>query len=235
MSFLAWPAANSIPGTARQRRLPRSRSLSSPSRITGVANSRNPLSTSYRGSRSRMPAATDSNSATACTSRLPWPHTITPIRLMLRLLLRAAARVAVPDDAQGSGGGGRPTELRVQAAVPRSFRRPGRRSSVSRELREPIAHRARGRAGDRASSGGRMAGGRIRSVRPALSVRPAVFGRGVLLPGSPRPANSARAGTDARAGTGPDAGAKPRTEREGHGGSPGPTPPSPPNPSRSAR
>ena len=33
-----------------------------------------------------MPAATDSNSVTACTSRLPWPHTITPIRFMLPLL-----------------------------------------------------------------------------------------------------------------------------------------------------
>ena len=46
MSFLTWPAANSIPGIARHSSFPRARSFSSPSRITGVANSRNPLSTS---------------------------------------------------------------------------------------------------------------------------------------------------------------------------------------------
>ena len=36
----------SMPGTARQRVTPRARSLSRPSRMIGVANSRKPLSTS---------------------------------------------------------------------------------------------------------------------------------------------------------------------------------------------
>ena len=79
-------------------RAPCWRSLSSPSRMIGRANSRKPEATGYCGRRSAMPAATVWNSVIASMSRLPWPQTITPILLML---LRSRRRTGPVIDASG--------------------------------------------------------------------------------------------------------------------------------------
>jgi hypothetical protein len=91
MSFFTWPAAKSMPGTARMRSTPWPRSVSRPSRMIGRANSRKPLATGYCGSRRAMPAATAANSAIASSSRLPWPHTITPILVISYALTNGRA------------------------------------------------------------------------------------------------------------------------------------------------
>ena len=79
MSFFTWPAENSMPGTAKTWLMPWSRSLSRPSRMMGLANSRNPYSTVYSGKRAAREDCRDANSSTARTSRLPWPQIITPV------------------------------------------------------------------------------------------------------------------------------------------------------------
>ena len=84
-SFLTWPAANSIPGTQTIRSAPRSFSLSSPVRMTGVANSRNPLSTSKSGSLFERCPANWLNSSMAASSRLPWPQIMTAVFSVITL------------------------------------------------------------------------------------------------------------------------------------------------------
>src|SRR6056297_1499661 len=80
MSFLECIAANSMPGTARIRSQPFSRSLSRPSRITGLANSRYPYSISQSCGRSGGSfSAKVANSSTADWLREPCPQIITPV------------------------------------------------------------------------------------------------------------------------------------------------------------
>src|SRR5690349_17303585 len=73
MSFLAWPAAISIPGSTATVRAPRSTQRATPSPMTGRANSRKPHSTIRSGSCARNRPTMRRNSAVASGSRLPWP------------------------------------------------------------------------------------------------------------------------------------------------------------------
>ena len=57
---------------------PRAFSASRPSRMTGRANSRKPLSTAQSGRRLRKCRETAWNSSMAAVERLPWPQIITP-------------------------------------------------------------------------------------------------------------------------------------------------------------
>ena len=105
MSFFTCPAANNMPGSARISVFPFSRKASKPVRMTGVANSRKPWSTSTSGRRASSISARTANSRIALASRLPWPQRRIPVLPVIVGVpfVRCQARSLVVVDGFASG------------------------------------------------------------------------------------------------------------------------------------
>ena len=141
MSFLAWPAANSMPGTARIRV-----DALLAQRVQPVADDRpRELEEAVVGrdipaGAGRCRRATASNSVIASSSRLPWPHTITPI-----LLIAPSLSLFRPIDAQRAN---RPMDRRMflfaRPWIPAAARSPSTpcsaiRMALNRRQLHPVA------------------------------------------------------------------------------------------------